>query len=260
MLPDAAIIEYCANILNQHANWVHSLPELGSHKIVPKIQQVSTMLRAFLDCQYRTLRPATTPGSQCEEDQIIAALLPPPLVGTYLDIGAGEPVQCSNTWSLYQRGWRGLLIEPFPEFILQLLRQRPGDRVFPVAASNQTGLIPFYVDGTVSSCIRGWSSTAASRPLAVERWSVAEILDLPDFRDVRDSCQFCSIDVEGHEREILENLPWGTFAPQVLCIEYRKYETTGVCDDLSIQWEPLVLQAGYRLHAATAMNKIFVKA
>lgn len=258
-LPDPTIIDSCSNVLNQYAGWANSLSLPGNHEVASKIQQVAGMLRSFLDCQYRTLRPATTVGSQGEEDRIIAELFPPHAVGTYVDIGAGEPVQCSNTWALYQRGWRGLLIEPLPEFILQLCRHRPGDQVFPVAASNQTGLIPFYIDGTVSSCIRGWSSTAASRPVAVERWAIAEILDLPDFRAIRDACQFCSIDVEGHEQEILTNLPWAVFAPRVFCIEYRKYEATGVCDDLSLLWEHVLREHGYGLHAVTAMNKIFVR-
>ena len=51
-------------------------------------------------------------GSQCEEDEILREFLPGG--GTYVDIGAGEPVQCSNTWAFYERGWRGLLVEEFP--------------------------------------------------------------------------------------------------------------------------------------------------
>src|SRR5208337_2713547 len=36
--------------------------------------------------------------------------------GTYLDIGAAHPVQHSNTYFFYERGWSGLCVEPNPEF------------------------------------------------------------------------------------------------------------------------------------------------
>lgn len=256
---DPGILAYCQGILQTHAQWVYGLPELGSHKIAPKIQQTAELLNAFSECYQRTYKSATAPGSQCEEDAILESLFPPPMVGTYVDIGAGEPSECSNTWKLYQRGWRGLLVEPLPEFVLQLVRWRPGDMVSPVAASNRTGITPFYLDRSVSSCIQGWSPTAPTKPLAAECMNVAEILDMPDFRRFRDSCNLCSIDVEGHEPQVLAGIPWDKFSPQVFCIEYRKYDPSVMGADLTAEWEPILLEHGYVLHATTLLNKIYVK-
>ncbi len=257
---DPGLIGYCRNILIQHANWVHSLPELGSHGIAPKITQVANLLNAFTECYQRTYKSITAPGSQCEEDTILEALFPQPEIGVYVDIGAGEPSQCSNTWALYQRGWRGLLIEPLPEFVFQLIRWRPGDIVWPVAASNRTGIVPFYVDNSVSSALVGWSDTAPAKPLAAECMDIAEILNMPDFHRFRDTCSLCSIDVEGYEPQVLSSIPWDTFRPKVFCVEYRKYDSTSMGADLSDQWEPILLEHGYVLHATTVLNKIYVKA
>ena len=256
---DSGLIVYCRNILHQHAAWVHGLPELGSHQIAPKIQQVAELLDSFCECYHRTYKSITNPGSQCEEDTILRELFPEPTVGTYVDIGAGEPQQCSNTWTFYQRGWRGLLIEPLPEFVFQLIRWRPGDMVFPVAASNRTGIVPFYVDSSVSSCHATWSKTSPAKPLAAECMAIAEILDFPDYQHIRDTCSLCSLDVEGHEWHVLSNIPWERFSPKVFCIEYRKYETDSMGIDLSPQWEPILLEHGYVLHATTILNKIYVK-
>jgi len=257
---DSGLIEYCRGILQQHANWVYGLPELGSHKIAPKITQIAELLKAFTECYQRTYKPATAPGSQCQEDAILEELFPEPKVGTYVDIGAGEPSQCSNTWALYQRGWRGLLVEPLPEFVFQLIRWRPGDTIFPVAASNRTGIVPFFIDSSVSSTLVGWSENAPKKPLAAECMDIAEILDMPDFRRFRDTCDLCSIDVEGHEPQVLAGIPWDLFHPKVFCVEYRKYDSSSMGADLTDQWEPILLEHGYVLHATTVLNKIYVKA
>ena len=40
--------------------------------------------------------------------------------GTYVDVGAADPVDDSVTAAFYQRGWRGLNIEPVPSFAAAL--------------------------------------------------------------------------------------------------------------------------------------------
>jgi len=254
---DPNVIEHCRNVLVQYSNWIHGLPNGNNEETAEGIREVAGIMAAFRDCYNRTERIHECAGSQCGEDSILAELLPDQR-GIYIDIGAGEPVQCSNTWAFYERGWRGLLIEPLPEHILQLVRYRPGDAVFPVAASNRTGAVPFYSDGTVSSCLQGWSKTAPKSPMAVECMAIAEILDMPDFQCYRNECSLCSIDVEGHESAVLSNLPWDQFSPEVFCVEYRKYETDRLGDDISAEWEPILIENGYRLHATTALNKIYV--
>jgi FkbM family methyltransferase len=255
---DPDLVNHCCNILHQYASWVHGLPELAHHKSVPKLHQIADVLGHCAESYRRTYKPTGGNGSQCEEDAIIEALFPPPMVGSYIDIGAGEPMQCSNTWALYQRGWRGLLVEPLPMFVCELIRWRPGDIVFPVAASNRTGVVPFYIDGSVSSCLSDWSTNSPCKAQAVECVSIAEILNMPDFRRLRDSCTVCSIDVEGHEPQVLSAIPWDTFRPQAFCVEYRKYDSDSMGADLSDQWEPILLAHGYALHAVTGMNKIYV--
>ncbi len=32
--------------------------------------------------------------------------------GFYVDVGSGSPTEGSNTYALYLRGWRGILIDP----------------------------------------------------------------------------------------------------------------------------------------------------
>ena len=44
--------------------------------------------------------------------------------GFYIDVGANHPSDDSVTKAFYDRGWRGLNIEPLPEHIAQLRAAR----------------------------------------------------------------------------------------------------------------------------------------
>ena len=46
---------------------------------------------------------------------------------TYVDIGAADPVQASNTYLLHQTGGHGVLVEPNPAYQARLRRYRPND-------------------------------------------------------------------------------------------------------------------------------------
>ena len=72
--------------------------------------------------------------AECGEDVIVAALLAElhPAKGTYLDVGAFLPVVSNNTYLLYQRGYRGVLVEPNVDLIPMLRSKRPGDTVLNI--------------------------------------------------------------------------------------------------------------------------------
>jgi hypothetical protein len=72
--------------------------------------------------------------SQCGEDLIISDLfrfldVPRP---AYLDVGAFLPIYSNNTYLFYQRGSRGVLVEPNIDLIPELRAKRPGDAVLNV--------------------------------------------------------------------------------------------------------------------------------
>src|SRR5262245_684992 len=52
---------------------------------------------------------------------------------TYLDVGAYKPVELSNTYRLYSKGSRGVLVEPNAELCAELRAVRPGDVVLNCA-------------------------------------------------------------------------------------------------------------------------------
>jgi len=204
-------------------------------------------------CCTRTYPNVTCEGSQYGEDDIIAELLPED-GGVYVDIGAGEPVQCSNTWGLYQRGWRGLLVEPLFWYWPALLHQRPGDFLYDSAVRNYTGFTALRVQGTVSSVLPSWNISEQA-DLLVPCETAAEVL--ARFPAIRDACRFCNIDVEGVEGEVLQTIDWETFRPDVFCVEYRTYHPKKPGEDLSGEWKGILEAHGYKEVFRNMLNTIF---
>lgn len=206
----------------------------------------------------RTCAVSVQEGSQGEEDKILRELLTGD--GGYVDFGAGRPRNNSNTLAFWERGWRGLLVEPYGGFIVGLNLRRYGDKVYPAAVRNYTGQTLFYPRGEVSSVNKEWGQgepDPETAPRLVSCETTTEML--AKFPQERDACRFCSIDVEGAERELLETIDWATFHPEVFCIEYREYDPVKLGEDISGGWLPLLTAQGYKEVARTQLNIIFQK-
>lgn len=220
-----------------------------------QLSSVAQLLGQLANWQSRTFTRPEPFGAQDGEDAIIAELCPG-RDGVYVDVGAGDPISCSNTFRLWQRGWRGLLIEPRKDAVFDLCARRPGDCVYPVGADNYDGVSQLRLQGSVSSMQADWNIVEQAKTFCnVE--TMATIL--AKFPAIRDACQLCSIDVEGHERQVLEGIDWATFRPTVFVVEYVVYGVSDPQSDISDQWEPLLLAQGYRFHRKTGLNKIYVR-
>ena len=257
MITSDSVFKHCQVILLQHASYLRDAPCANTESIAEQVEEVARLLDKYMACVKNTY-PSCTAGSQGKEDEILLELFPADTPGMYIDIGAGTPKECSNTWAMYARSWRGLLVEPMKDHIYQLARWRIGDVILPVAVSDYSGMMPMYAYSCqlLTSCDPEWCDDP-SEPIAVECMTVTEILERGDCSQFVDA-DFCNIDVEGHELQVLKGIPWDKFHPDVFCVEYRKYGTDGQGDDLSGQWEHLLLENDYRLHATTDMNKFYV--
>lgn len=204
--------------------------------------------------QQRTSPEVTCRGSQGGEDEIVAKLLGAIDTGSYVDVGASWPIQCSNTYSLYQRGLRGLLIEPLPECWYAIMRDRPGDFLCPYLVSDAAGHMELRVLRDLSSVRPDWPIEELAKVICLTDTLAAILARYPAW--VRETCRVCSIDVEGHEAAVLRGIDWATFRPDVFIIEYRKYDAKhGI--DLSSEWEPIISGNGYEFVERTAWNHIW---
>jgi len=204
----------------------------------------------------RTRTEPSHPGCQYEEGRVIEALLlEDPDQCCYVDVGASYPKECSNTWPLYLKGWRGLLIEPLPHCWPSILQERPGDYLFPVAASDVDGFAEFRVAGELSTLRDDWPIVDQAT-LTVETKRLSTILE--GFPGIRDKCKLCSIDVEGHEKEVIQGIDFSSFHPDLFVVEFREHHPRKMGRSIASEWHLLLQAQGYMPIDCSQLNLLLL--
>lgn len=191
--------------------------------------------------------------AQHGEDILLSRLFHGTRRGYYVDIGANDPDFCSVTKHFYERSWNGINVEPVPDLHSRLEADRPRNRNLNLGISNVVGTLTFYESPTIT----GWSTF--STPLAkvyrrrglsvVERLIPVTTLTRLFAEYVDQPVDFLKIDVEGHEREVLEGVDWTVCRPRVLVLE----------DSNSDGWAHLVPESDYLQIWHDGINRFYVR-
>jgi FkbM family methyltransferase len=140
--------------------------------------------------------------------------------GYFVEVGANDPLELSQTWHLEQAGWTGVLVEPQPDLAVRLRDLRRA-KVFEAACStpeNAGRTLPLHVAGPLSSLNRRHMAPG-SMPEKVIGVSVRTLDSILDEAGAPTSFDFLSIDVEGHEIEVLCGFDIVRWRPQLILIE-----------------------------------------
>jgi FkbM family methyltransferase len=203
--------------------------------------------------------------AQYGEDLIVGCVLSALKVRkpTYLDIGAHLPTHMNNTYLLYKKGFRGVCVEPDPVLFHKFARKRRMD-VCINAGVGLASQVPaeFYVMSvpSLSTFSRGDAEQHQERGVAaIERIEKIPILDVNEIIRAHFSPgpDYVSIDVEGHEMDILRTFDFVSFRPSVFCVETLTFSidnTERKAVEVNAFMEPL----GYFSYADTYINTVFV--
>jgi FkbM family methyltransferase len=140
--------------------------------------------------------------------------------GYFVEVGANEPRVRSQTWHLEQAGWTGLLIEPQPDLARELRAMRIA-KVFAVACSgpeHEGGTLPLHVAGPLSSLDRSGMAPGAN-PQAVIQVPIRTLDSVLTEANAPAQFDFLSIDVEGHEIEVLRGFDLARWQPRLILLE-----------------------------------------
>jgi FkbM family methyltransferase len=171
--------------------------------------------------------------------------------GYFVEVGANHPCDGSQTWHVEQRGWRGILVEPLPENAGRLRAARTAT-VFAVACSspeNAGKVLPFYAADALSGLDRERIAPWA-KPQVIDV-AVRTLDSLLEEAGAPQPLDFLSIDVEGHEVEVLRGFDFARWAPRLILLE----------DHVANLNRHRFMQAnGYRLIRRTGVNGWYVPA
>ncbi len=140
--------------------------------------------------------------------------------GFFVEIGANRPQQESQTWHLERLGWTGVLVEPQPHLAEELRRTRSA-KVFAVACSspqNAGRCMPLHVAGALSALDRD-RMAPGTRPERVIEVPVRTLDEVLIEARAPAEFDFLSVDVEGHELEVLSGFDLARWRPHLILLE-----------------------------------------
>lgn len=185
--------------------------------------------------------------------------------GTYIDVGACWPIKYSNTFAYYQRGWRGLCIDPRPGFEVAFSLSRPGDICVNVGiAAAETEMEYYAFENDVFNtfdreraikldAIGRGGRTLAGRvnvPVRPLQSVIEETLGVDREIDL------VSIDVEGLELDVLSSIDWEVTKPTLFIIEQK---SKSVQKSLKSPIATFMVAQGYECVSATNQNVYFLR-
>lgn len=191
--------------------------------------------------------------AQNREDMIIEAFFEDVKRGFYVDIGANHPTYHSVTKIFYDKGWRGINVEPNSRLINLLEQQRPRDVNLQLGIADKEGRL------TIRE-YEGWYSglSTFSKEMQLENKDVAEYRDVEvDITTLEklfeqnkvDKIQFMKVDVEGYEYNVLVGNNWSKYRPELLCIE---------ANHAFKDWHSLVEKVGYKKVFFDGLNEYYL--
>ena len=162
--------------------------------------------------------------------------------GQYVDIGASDPLVDSVSRAFYERGWRGIHVEPLTRQVQQLKRYRLGDTILQVAVSNQDGVLTLYDvnNGLGISTLEGKQADQYRREgFTVKETSVPSVTLEHIFNTyIEHDLHWLKIDVEGHEENVIHSWRNSTVRPWIIVVESTVPMTS---EANHYSWEPEVL-------------------
>lgn len=161
--------------------------------------------------------------SQYEEQRVALEFFNKQASGFFLDIGASDGVNLSNTRALWEMGWGGMLVEPNHHAFAALQKAYlDADRIVLVNAAicEHNGPVTFYEHDT-----SGWSSLDKRWVEQQGGFRKRTVLGLKlESLGLGSQVDFISIDTEGKDADILEALP-EQMRPKLIMAEIDKFDS-----------------------------------
>lgn len=194
------------------------------------------------------------------EDIMLLRALDDVSEGFYIDIGACAPDADSVTRLFYEKGWRGINVEPHSGYLQQLESKRPDDTNLGVVVSRERGTAVFHQVGDT-----GLSSTnpeiakahgAKGLPVTEREVPAVPLRDLwiahvPEGQAVH----FLKIDVEGAEADVLAGGDWTTHRPWLLVVEATAPNSQ---TPNHTEWESVLLDNDYSVVYWDGLNRFYL--
>lgn len=177
--------------------------------------------------------------------------------GVYIDVGAQHPRIDSVSRAFYEKGWRGVHVEPVPAYALQLQNDRPNEKVVQAALGKNIGSTPFFfiAETGLSTSVQHIADEHSTRGFSVELTEVEQTTLAAIFDIAGPVIHWLKIDVEGSELAVLQGWKRHPARPWIVLVE----STMPLSETPTHQsWESFLIRRGYRFVYFDGLNRFYL--
>jgi FkbM family methyltransferase len=187
----------------------------------------------------------------------------------YVDIGAYHPFKGSNTYKLYLKNWRGVVVDPNPEKTKKFSSVRPQDICLTNAVIPDNwdmAEVEMMATGTNDACESITPTLNKNNHLNKETANHTYIAKTIKVTDVLNLCceklgtpAFMSVDIEGLEGDLIKGTDFKKFPIPLLCIEHFLGEFTQGRSVFDYKSSPMIQHLesnGYELVSVSGVSVI----
>lgn len=144
--------------------------------------------------------------------------------GIYIDVGCQHPIKNNNTYLLYKKGWEGINVDLDKDNIDLFNASRSKDNNFNKALSSDVNDVDLYFYhkkspiNTINKRTSEFQKAKVSSIKKIKTDTLNNIILNTKYKN--SSFDLLSIDVEGHELEVLKGFNLVKFSPNVIVVEY----------------------------------------
>ena len=189
--------------------------------------------------------------------------------GFYVDVGCQHPIKNNNTYLLHKKGWKGINIDLDQNNIDLFITARPKDININIAVSDKLKDVELFFYhkkspiNTIDKKTSEFQKAKVSQIKKIKANSLTNILDNSIYRN--NKIDLLTIDVEGHELNVLNGLNFNIYSPKVIIVEFldlnvKKLEIKNLNIDVVIKSElyKLLLSKNYTLSNCIYSDLVFV--
>ena len=171
--------------------------------------------------------------------------------GFFVEVGAADGVGSSNCFMLEKKlGWKGICIEPNPEFFARLVRNRTA-KCFQCPVAPDEGEVQFRLAGYfggIQDNLAMWHEKDWENGKLVSM-KTRRLVDILDEAEAPPVIDYLSLDIEGGEQNIIASFPFDRYKILTMTIERSDMALQGVVEskgfkvvknpfsDPSVDWE-----------------------
>lgn len=191
--------------------------------------------------------------------------------GFFVEVGAFNGINWSNTRCLALAGWGGLAIEPHPIYhfdLLELYKNNPKIRVEGVCIGEKKGVARLYSGGSNSTTKAKmvdiyndieWAKISGLRLDKYHKCAMVTLDYLLMRHDYQSGFEVLVIDVEGAEIDVLKGFDIQYWQPQLAIVETHKHNEDKRLARKSRWIDMYFCKHGYEEIYSDDINSVYVK-